>query len=154
MLILSPLSRYIIIIFYKMLFLEILLSFIYLYIFILNYLLFTCIFSYFVPPSYPPPTLPSSIPLTATLSLHSTPCPCSGLHSDYTKLPHSTPHFITSHYTSSYYIILHLTQTTIRELGGLLSAYDLSGDKVFLDKARELGDLLMPAFDTPTGIAR
>ena len=43
-------------------------------------------------------------------------------------------------------------ETTIRELGGLLAAYDLSGDKVFLDKARVLGDLLMPAFDTATGI--
>ena len=39
-------------------------------------------------------------------------------------------------------------ETTIRELGGLISAYDLSGDQVFLDKAKELGDLLMPAFDT------
>lgn len=37
-------------------------------------------------------------------------------------------------------------ETTIRELGGLLSAYDLSGDKVFLDKAKLLGDRLMPAF--------
>ena len=45
-------------------------------------------------------------------------------------------------------------QTTIRELGGLLSAYDLSGDKVFLTKAIELGDLLMPAFDTQSGIPR
>lgn len=43
-------------------------------------------------------------------------------------------------------------ETTIRELGGLLSAYDLSGDKVFLNKAIELGDLLLPAFDTATGI--
>lgn len=45
-------------------------------------------------------------------------------------------------------------QTTIRELGGLLSAYDLSGDKVFLMKAQELGELLMPAFDTDSGIPR
>ena len=45
-------------------------------------------------------------------------------------------------------------ETTIRELGGLLSAYELSGDAVFLDKARVLGDLLLPAFNTPSGIAR
>ena len=44
-------------------------------------------------------------------------------------------------------------ETTIRELGGLLSAYDLSGDKVFLDKAVELGSLLSPAFNSRTGIA-
>lgn len=44
-------------------------------------------------------------------------------------------------------------ETTIRELGGLLSAYDLSGDKIFLDKAVELGRMLAPAFNSPTGIA-
>ncbi|CAN0170907.1 unnamed protein product, partial [Ascophyllum nodosum] len=43
-------------------------------------------------------------------------------------------------------------ETTIRELGGLLSAYDLSKDTVFRDKAKELGDLLLPAFDTQSGI--
>ena len=45
-------------------------------------------------------------------------------------------------------------ETTIRELGGLLAAYELSGDNIFLEKARELGDLLMPAFETPSGIAK
>ncbi|CAM9566441.1 unnamed protein product [Pylaiella littoralis] len=43
-------------------------------------------------------------------------------------------------------------ETTIRELGGLLSAYDLSGDEVFKTKAKELGDKLLPAFDTKSGI--
>ncbi|QCE00982.1 mannosyl-oligosaccharide 1,2-alpha-mannosidase MNS1 [Vigna unguiculata] len=43
-------------------------------------------------------------------------------------------------------------ETTIRVVGGLLSAYDLSGDKVFLDKAREIADRLLPAWNTPTGI--
>jgi mannosyl-oligosaccharide alpha-1,2-mannosidase len=38
-------------------------------------------------------------------------------------------------------------ETTIRCLGGLLSAYDLSKDRVFLDKARALGDALLAAFD-------
>jgi len=37
-------------------------------------------------------------------------------------------------------------------LGGLLSAYDLSGDKVFLEKAREIADRLLPAWNTPSGI--
>jgi hypothetical protein len=67
-------------------------------------------------------------------------------------------------------------ETTIRELGGLLAgwkefpehislgscklvsacttftAYDLSGEKVFLEKAKQLGDLLLPAFRTRSGI--
>jgi len=42
-------------------------------------------------------------------------------------------------------------ETNIRALAGLLSAYDLSGEQVFLDKATELGDRLLKAFDTPTG---
>ena len=38
-------------------------------------------------------------------------------------------------------------------LGGLLSAYHLSGeDALFLDKAKELADRLLPAFDTPSGL--
>ncbi|TKX19035.1 glycosyl hydrolase family 47 protein [Elsinoe australis] len=42
-------------------------------------------------------------------------------------------------------------ETTIRYLGGLLSAYDLSGgqNKKILDKAIEVGNMLYKAFDTP-----
>ncbi|KAL4272356.1 hypothetical protein GQ457_13G018780 [Hibiscus cannabinus] len=43
-------------------------------------------------------------------------------------------------------------ETTIRVVGGLLSAYDLSGDKVFLEKAQDIADRLLPAWDTTTGI--
>jgi len=43
-------------------------------------------------------------------------------------------------------------ETTIRVLGGLLSAYDLSKDRVFLDRAKELGDRLSRAFGTPSGL--
>ncbi|KAK9766988.1 hypothetical protein K7432_003505 [Basidiobolus ranarum] len=43
-------------------------------------------------------------------------------------------------------------ETTIRYLGGLLSAYELSEDPLFLEKANELGTLLIVAFDSPTGI--
>ncbi|KAI1812389.1 glycoside hydrolase family 47 protein [Poronia punctata] len=39
--------------------------------------------------------------------------------------------------------------TTVRHLGGLLSAYDLSGETVLLHKAVELGNMLYMAFDTP-----
>ena len=45
--------------------------------------------------------------------------------------------------------ILNVFETTIRYLGGLLSAYDLSGHDVLLEKALELGELLYAAFDTP-----
>ena len=40
-----------------------------------------------------------------------------------------------------------LFETTIRSLGGLLSAFDWSGDSVFLEKAWDLGDRLAKAFD-------
>jgi len=37
-------------------------------------------------------------------------------------------------------------ETTIRNLGGLLSAYGLTQDRMFLDKAKELGRRLLHAF--------
>lgn len=44
-----------------------------------------------------------------------------------------------------------LFETTIRYLGGLLAAYDISGKqyKILLDKAVELAEVLYSAFDTP-----
>ncbi|KAI9490284.1 glycoside hydrolase [Zychaea mexicana] len=43
-------------------------------------------------------------------------------------------------------------ETNIRYLGGLLSAYDLRGDRVLINKAVELADhVLMPLFDSPSG---
>ncbi|KAG5356211.1 Endoplasmic reticulum mannosyl-oligosaccharide 1,2-alpha-mannosidase [Yarrowia sp. B02] len=45
--------------------------------------------------------------------------------------------------------VIPVFETTIRYLGGLLSAYDLSGDKRLYYKAIELGDNLIGAFDTP-----
>ena len=44
---------------------------------------------------------------------------------------------------------INVFETTIRYLGGYLAAYDLSGDARLLRKAREVGDLLYKAFDTP-----
>ncbi|XP_048348063.1 mannosyl-oligosaccharide 1,2-alpha-mannosidase IA [Sphaerodactylus townsendi] len=43
-------------------------------------------------------------------------------------------------------------EVNIRFVGGLLSAYYLSGEEVFRKKAVELGKKLLPAFNTPTGI--
>ncbi|XP_076614682.1 endoplasmic reticulum mannosyl-oligosaccharide 1,2-alpha-mannosidase [Chaetodon auriga] len=47
---------------------------------------------------------------------------------------------------------VNLFETTIRILGGLLSTYHLTGDQVFLEKAKDLGSRLMPAFKTPSKI--
>ena len=43
-------------------------------------------------------------------------------------------------------------EITIRLLGGLLSAYQLSGDHRLLELADDLGNRLLPAFDSPTGM--
>ena len=43
-------------------------------------------------------------------------------------------------------------ETTIRALGGLLSAYDLSEEPIFLEKAKDLGARLFKAFSTPSGM--
>ncbi|EPQ31057.1 uncharacterized protein PFL1_01246 [Pseudozyma flocculosa PF-1] len=43
-------------------------------------------------------------------------------------------------------------ETAIRYLGGFLSAYDLSGDTLMRDRAEELAQLILPAFDTATGV--
>ncbi len=40
----------------------------------------------------------------------------------------------------------------IRLLGGLLSSYQMTGDKRLLALAQDLGDRLLPAFNTPTGM--
>ncbi|KAF1925657.1 glycoside hydrolase family 47 protein [Didymella exigua CBS 183.55] len=54
-------------------------------------------------------------------------------------------------FTTSAISRLNVFETTIRYLGGLLGAYDVSEAKhhVLLDKAIELGDMLYAAFDTP-----
>uniref|UniRef100_A0A8C7QJJ8 alpha-1,2-Mannosidase n=1 Tax=Oncorhynchus mykiss TaxID=8022 RepID=A0A8C7QJJ8_ONCMY len=47
---------------------------------------------------------------------------------------------------------VNLFESTIRILGGLLSTYHLTGDALFLDKAKDIGTRLMPAFNTPSKI--
>ncbi|KAL1884134.1 hypothetical protein VTK73DRAFT_6803 [Phialemonium thermophilum] len=56
--------------------------------------------------------------------------------------------------TTPYRSDIPVFETTIRYLGGLLAAYDVSGGhsgkyKVLLDKAVELAEILMGVFDTP-----
>jgi mannosyl-oligosaccharide alpha-1,2-mannosidase len=43
-------------------------------------------------------------------------------------------------------------ETSIRLVGGLLSAHHACGDSLLLAKARDLADRLLPAFVTPTGM--
>lgn len=43
-------------------------------------------------------------------------------------------------------------EITIRLLGGLLSSYQLTGDKRLLNLAEDLGTRLLPVFESPTGL--
>uniref|UniRef100_A0AAF5Q0R4 alpha-1,2-Mannosidase n=1 Tax=Wuchereria bancrofti TaxID=6293 RepID=A0AAF5Q0R4_WUCBA len=43
-------------------------------------------------------------------------------------------------------------ETNIRFIGGLLAAYALTGDKMYVQKATNVANILLPAFETPTGI--
>lgn len=43
-------------------------------------------------------------------------------------------------------------EITIRVLGGLLSAYQLTGDERLLGLAEDLGERLLPAFASPIGM--
>ena len=43
-------------------------------------------------------------------------------------------------------------ETVIRYLGGLLSAYALSGEPILLARADDLGKMLLPAFNTTHGL--
>jgi len=50
------------------------------------------------------------------------------------------------------YRMVSFFETTIRCLGGLLTAYELGGDRVLLDKATDLGERLAKAFAAPSGL--
>lgn len=43
-------------------------------------------------------------------------------------------------------------ETIIRVVGGTLAAHDLSGDAVMLQRAQQVADRILPAYDTPTRI--
>lgn len=62
----------------------------------------------------------------------------NGFHTPTTSSPDNEP--------------LHLFETVIRYLGGLLAAYDMSGDRLMLARAMDLAHELKYAFHTPTGI--
>src|SRR5207237_9017350 len=60
--------------------------------------------------------------------------------------------FIVSHLDFDRDIYVQNFEITIRHLGGLLSAYQLTNDKRLLRLAEDLGNRLLPAFHSPTGI--
>ncbi|CAM0142530.1 unnamed protein product [Umbelopsis sp. WA50703] len=72
------------------------------------------------------------------------------LHEDFAK----ATEFVASIDWSSSDVTMEVQvfETVIRYVGGLLSAYDLSGNPVFVERARDLVERLLPAFDTPTGV--
>ncbi|KAE8291633.1 Endoplasmic reticulum mannosyl-oligosaccharide 1,2-alpha-mannosidase [Larimichthys crocea] len=60
--------------------------------------------------------------------------------------------WVATELTFSKNVDVNLFESTIRILGGLLSTYHLTGDTLFLDKAKDIGSRLMPAFNTPSKI--
>src|SRR5215216_1393600 len=63
-----------------------------------------------------------------------------------------TREFVVKHLSFDKDIYVQNFEVTIRHLGGLLSAYQLTGDRRLLRLAEDLGNRLLPAFDSPTGI--
>jgi len=49
---------------------------------------------------------------------------------------------------------LSVFESTIRVMGGLLAAFDMTGDRMFVDKAEDLALALGPAYETPLNFPR
>ncbi|WP_308814563.1 glycoside hydrolase family 47 protein [Sphingomonas sp. GV3] len=60
--------------------------------------------------------------------------------------------WVKSHFDADVDGEVSVFETSIRLVGGLLSAHLACGDAVLLAKARDLADRLLPAFATPTGM--
>jgi mannosidase alpha-like ER degradation enhancer 2 len=63
-----------------------------------------------------------------------------------------TREFVATHLDFDKDIYVQNFEVTIRHLGGLISAYQLTGDRRLLRLAEDLGNRLLPAFDSKTGI--
>lgn len=64
----------------------------------------------------------------------------------------TTHHYIVENLSFDKDISVQNFEVTIRLLGGLLTNYQLSGDKRFLELAEDLGTRLLPVFESPTGM--
>lgn len=71
-----------------------------------------------------------------------------GLHDE----ANTTREYIASHLSFDKDISVQNFEITIRLLGGLLSNYELTGDKRLLRLAEDLGTRLLPVFNSPTGL--
>lgn len=64
----------------------------------------------------------------------------------------TTREYIATHLSFDKDIYVQNFEDTIRLLGGLLSSYELTGDKRLLNLAEDLGNRLLPVFESPTGL--
>src|SRR6266581_6839052 len=64
----------------------------------------------------------------------------------------TTREYIATHLSFDKDIDVQNFEITIRLLGGLLSSYELTGDKRLLNLAEDLGNRLLPVFESPTGV--
>lgn len=64
----------------------------------------------------------------------------------------ATKQYIIDHLSFDKDIEVQNFEITIRLLGGLLTNYQLTGDKRLLSLAEDLGDRLLPVFNSPTGM--
>ena len=64
----------------------------------------------------------------------------------------ATREFIVANLSFDRDIYVQNFEITIRLLGGLLSAYQLTGDRRLLARAEDLGTRLLPVFESPTGL--
>ena len=71
-----------------------------------------------------------------------------GLH-DEAK---TTREYIATHLSFDKDIYVQNFEITIRLLGGLLTGYEMTGDKRLLTLADDLGNRLLPVFESPTGL--
>jgi len=64
----------------------------------------------------------------------------------------TTREYIATHLSFDKDISVQNFEITIRLLGGLLSSYELTGDQRLLTLAEDLGNRLLPVFNSPTGL--
>ena len=70
----------------------------------------------------------------------------------FDKEAQTTREYIATHLSFDKDIYVQNFEITIRLLGGLLSSYEMTGDKRLLNLAEELGNRLLPVFESPTGL--
>ncbi len=70
----------------------------------------------------------------------------------FTEEAKTTREYIVQNLSFDKDIYVQNFEITIRLLGGLLSSYQLTGDKRLLALAEDLGQRLLPAFESPTGM--